>query len=147
MAAACQTLSTATAARWPFQTFLELGALATAPGCARGHIRSVLCEWGLADRAGTAELLVSELMTNAIRASGALRAREDHPGVPVCHLRMVSDGFSVVVSVWDSSDDMPLRRDARPDQEGGRGLMLVESLGQDWGAYREQTGKVVWVSL
>lgn len=147
MAAAGQALGAATAARWPLQTSLELGALASAPGCARGHVRSVLCEWGLADRADTAELLVSELMTNAVRASQALRGSEDHPGVPVCHLQMVSDGFSVVVSVRDNSDDMPVRRDARPDQEGGRGLMLVESLGQDWGAYRAQTGKVVWVAL
>jgi hypothetical protein len=36
---------------------------------------------------------------------------------------------------------------AGPEQEGGRGLMLVESLGQDWGAYRAETGKVVWVAL
>lgn len=147
MAAACQAPGTATEARWPLQTFLELAALASAPGCARGHVRSVLCEWGLADRADTAELLVSELMTNGVRASEALRGGEDHPGVPVCRLQMVSDGFSVIVRVWDGSDDMPVRQDADPDQEGGRGLMLVESLGQDWGAYRAETGKVVWVSV
>ena len=56
-------------------------------------------------------------------------------------------GSMVVVSVWDGSDDMPVRQDARPDQESGRGLMLAESLGQDWGAYQAETGKVVWVSL
>ena len=44
-------------------------------------------------------------------------------------------------------DDIPVRRDATPDQEEGRGLMLVESLGQDWGAYRAETGKVVWVAM
>lgn len=60
---------------------------------------------------------------------------------------MVSDHVSVIVSVWDGSDEMPVHRDAEPDQEGGRGLMLVASLGQDWGAYRVEGGKVVWVRL
>jgi hypothetical protein len=60
---------------------------------------------------------------------------------------MVSDGFSVIVRVWDGTDDMPVRRDAGPDQGRGPGLILVESLGQDWGAYRAETGKVVWVAM
>jgi hypothetical protein len=43
---------------------------------------------------------------------------------------------------------MPARRDAGPDEDSGRGLMLVEALGKDWGAYREADGgKVVWVML
>jgi anti-sigma regulatory factor (Ser/Thr protein kinase) len=141
--AACQAPGAATAAQWPLQTFLELGALATAPGCARGHVRSVLHEWGLADRVDTAQLLVSELVTNAVCASEALRV----PGVPVCRLRMVSDRHSVVLSVWDGSDAMPVGQEAGPDQQSGRGLMLVAALGQDWGAYPAQPGKVVWVAL
>lgn len=51
------------------------------------------------------------------------------------------------MSVWDASDETPVRRDGRPDQEGGRGLLLVESLGQEWGSYRAANGKVVWVRL
>jgi hypothetical protein len=42
---------------------------------------------------------------------------------------------------------MPIRRDAGPDAESGRGLLLVNSLGKDWGAYRSANGKVVWVLL
>jgi hypothetical protein len=42
---------------------------------------------------------------------------------------------------------MPVRRDAGPDEIGGRGLLLVETLGQDWGVYREADGKVVWVLI
>jgi hypothetical protein len=39
---------------------------------------------------------------------------------------------------------MPVRRDARPDDMGGRGLMIIDSLAKDWGSYREASGKVVW---
>jgi hypothetical protein len=60
---------------------------------------------------------------------------------------LACDGFQLMIHVWDVSDDMPVRQDAGPDQESGRGLMLVESLSQDWGAYRTANGKVVWVSL
>jgi hypothetical protein len=42
---------------------------------------------------------------------------------------------------------MPARRDAGPDAIAGRGLMLVETLGKDWGAYRQAGGKVVWVMI
>jgi anti-sigma regulatory factor (Ser/Thr protein kinase) len=130
--------------RWPLQARLELAALATAPACARGHVRAVLYEWGLTGRKDTAELLVSELVTNAVLAYERVSARAD---VPVVGIWLACDGFRLVIHVWDGSDDMPIRQDAGPDQEGGRGLMLVESLSRDWGAYRTANGKVVWVSL
>jgi hypothetical protein len=42
---------------------------------------------------------------------------------------------------------MPVRRHGAPDEIGGRGLMLVEALGKDWGAYQKNGGKVVWVLI
>ncbi len=132
---------------WPLQTYLPLAALPTAPACARGHVRSVAMEWGLAELADTAELLVSELITNAVRASERLRVRADLAVVPVIRLWLVSDKSSLVIHVWDGNDEMPVRRDAGIDEESGRGLMLVESLSSDWGAYRETTGKTVWVKI
>jgi anti-sigma regulatory factor (Ser/Thr protein kinase) len=132
---------------WPLQTHLPLGAQPFAVSCARGHVRSVCLEWGLPDLADTAELLVSELMTNAVRASERLRIRADLAVVPVVGLWLVSDKSSLVIHVWDGNDDMPVRRDAAIDEESGRGLMLVESLSSDWGAYRTATGKVVWVMV
>ncbi|HEX6990052.1 MAG TPA: hypothetical protein VF282_11350, partial [Bacillota bacterium] len=59
------------AARWPYRTFLELGALAGAVPSARLHARLVLAEWGLAALSDDTELLVSELVTNGVRASRA----------------------------------------------------------------------------
>ena len=57
---------------WPLQTHLPLGALPSAVSCARGHVRTVALEWGLPDLAETAELLASELVTNADAPRGAL---------------------------------------------------------------------------
>lgn len=137
----------ATAPRWPLQTHLELHALPTTPACARGHVRAVAHEWRLPDLADTAELLASELVTNAVQASQQLRTRAGLAAVPVVRLWLISDRLSLVVNVWDASDEMPARRDAGPDAIGGRGLMLVETLGKDWGAYRQAGGKVVWVMI
>jgi hypothetical protein len=58
---------------------------------------------------------------------------------------MTSEQRSIVIYVWDSEDRMPVQRDAMPDDESGRGLMLVEALGKDWGVYKKDRGKVVWV--
>jgi anti-sigma regulatory factor (Ser/Thr protein kinase) len=135
------SVMTAPSPPWPLQTRLPLAALPTAPGVARGHVRVVAHEWGLADLADTAELLVSELVTNAVQASAKLRTA----GSPVIHLWVTSDRTSMVIHVWDASEQMPVRRDTGGhDEDGGRGLLLVETLGKDWGTYRKTEGKVVW---
>jgi anti-sigma regulatory factor (Ser/Thr protein kinase) len=115
--------------------------------CARGHVRMVAREWGLAELASTAELLASELVTNAIQAAERLRVRADLAVVPVVRLWLLSDQVSLVIRVWDGNEEMPVRKDAGVDAESGRGLMLVESLAKEWGAYRKGDGKVVWVMI
>jgi anti-sigma regulatory factor (Ser/Thr protein kinase) len=134
---------------WPLQTELTLGALPTAPAVARGHVRAVAREWGLDGLADTAELLASELMTNAVQASQRLRTRADLAIVPVVVLWITSDGTSMmVIHVWDASPEMPVRKDTAPDEENGRGLMLTEALSKDRGIYRTADGgKVVWVMI
>ena len=132
---------------WPLQTHLPLAAQPTAPACARGHVRAVAHEWGLSGLADIAELLVSELVTNAVRASDWLRIRADLAIVPVIGLWLVSDKSSLGIHVWDGNDEMPVRRNAAVDDESGWGLMLVEHLSSKWGAYRRATGKVVWVKI
>lgn len=140
MAATCQAPGT-------LQTRLPLAALPTAPACARGHVRTVAHEWGLHHLAETAELLTSELVTNAVQASQRFGIRADLAVVPIVLLRVSSDKASIVIQVWDGSDEMPARKSAVPEEEGGRRLMLVETLGKDWGAYRKDDGKVVWVQI
>jgi hypothetical protein len=67
--------------------------------------------------------------------------------VPVVRLWLLSDRASLVMRVWDGSSETPERREGAPDKEGGRGLMLVEHLSKDWGIYRKDGGKVVWVQI
>jgi anti-sigma regulatory factor (Ser/Thr protein kinase) len=135
----------AAASPWLLQTRLELAAQPTAPGVVRGHVRAVACEWGLACLADTAELLASEIATNAVLASQRLTTRTDLAIVPVIRLWVTSDGVCMVINVWDTSNEMPVVKDVAADEENGRGLMLVAALGKDWGAYRKTEGKVVWV--
>jgi len=132
---------------WPRQSSLALAALPTAPACARGHVRAVVYEWGLRALADTAELLVSELVTNSLQAYQRSKLRADPAIVPVVRLCLASDRLCLVIHVWDRCDEMPVRQDAAPDEIGGRGLLLVETLAKDWGAYRQAEGKVVWVLI
>jgi anti-sigma regulatory factor (Ser/Thr protein kinase) len=139
-----ESVMTAPPTPWPLQTRLVLAALPSAPGVVRGHVRLVAQEWGLADLGDTAELLASEIATNAVQASARLRTA----GPALIRVWLTSDGVALVIHVWDGNPEMPVRKDmVAVDDEGGRGLMLVESLGKDWGAYREASGKVVWVVI
>jgi anti-sigma regulatory factor (Ser/Thr protein kinase) len=140
---------------WPFQTHLELGALPNAVPCARLHTRQVLWEWKYEDLdlAESAELIVSELVTNGVRASAGLTgsgyAGRWTPGVPPLRLWLHGDRQRVGVQVWDGNDQVPIRQPTDPGAESGRGLLLVEALSSAWGSYRPQysTGKVVWAVL
>jgi Histidine kinase-like ATPase domain len=129
------------------RTELELAALPTAPACARGHVRSVAHEWGLAALADTAELLASELVTNSVQAYERLKPEADPAAVPIVRLWVSSDRASLVIHVCDGIDEIPVRQDAGPDEISGRGLLLVETLAKDWGTYRQASGKIVWVLI
>lgn len=139
-------MPSATTVPWPLQTRLELGAFPSAVPCARGHVRTVALEWGLSDLADTAELLASELVTNAVRASGRLKPA-DRAAIPVVRIWLTSDRISMVIHVWDASGKLPTRKDTGLDEEGGRGLMLVDTLSKEWGTYQKAQGKVVWVMI
>ena len=131
------------AARWPLRTFLELGALPSAVPCARLHARQVLWEWDLAAFSDSTELLVSELVTNAVQISRA--TAQDAP----VRLWLASDKTEVVIWVWDASPLPPERTDAGSDAENGRGLMLVQAISARWGwdFPQEIGGKVVWALI
>jgi anti-sigma regulatory factor (Ser/Thr protein kinase) len=130
----------ATTAPWPLQTPLELGAFPSAVPCARGHVRTVALEWGLPDLADTAELLASELVTNAVQAYGRLKPA-DQAAIPVVRVWLVCDRIAMIIHVRDASSELPIRKDIALDEEGGRGLMLVGTLGKEWGTYRKAQGR------
>ncbi|MFF1453204.1 SpoIIE family protein phosphatase [Streptomyces sp. NPDC058274] len=104
-------------------------------GRAREYARVQLQAWDLEPLVDTAELLVSELVTNALRyGEGEIR------------LRLLLDR-TLVCEVWDAGLVQPRRRRARDTDEGGRGLQLVGLLSASWGSRRTPRGKTVWFEL
>ncbi|MEU9732230.1 SpoIIE family protein phosphatase [Streptomyces sp. NPDC048002] len=104
-------------------------------GRAREHARRQLLDWDLEPLVDTTELLVSELVTNALRyGEGDIR------------LRLLLDR-TLVCEVWDAGLVQPRRRRARDTDEGGRGLQLVGLLSAAWGSRRTPRGKTVWFEL
>ncbi|MCO4699178.1 sodium/proline symporter PutP [Streptomyces sp. RO-S4] len=103
-----------------------------AVGTARTAAVRQLSAWGLDELAFTTELIVSELVTNAIR----------HAAGPVA-LRLIRDR-GLICEVTDGSGTSPRPRHARTTDEGGRGLMIVAQLAHRWGTRHTATGKVIW---
>ncbi|MGW0761116.1 SpoIIE family protein phosphatase [Streptomyces sp. NPDC002814] len=91
-----------------------------------------LTEWGLEELAFTTELVVSELVTNAIR----------HSDGPV-RLRLIRER-SLVCEVFDGGATAPHLRHPRTTDEGGRGLLLVSQFTQHWGTRFVPEGKIIW---
>jgi anti-sigma regulatory factor (Ser/Thr protein kinase) len=93
--------------------------------------------WGFGHHRETAELLVSELVTNAIR----------HGDGPI-HLTVTAQDGTLRFEVEDeAADAVPQIRPVGVTDEGGRGLHLVCMLSSRWGAKRTATGKIVWFEL
>ncbi|MER5934858.1 SpoIIE family protein phosphatase [Streptomyces sp. NPDC002054] len=101
-----------------------------------GDIRAAatrrLAEWGLDELAFAAELMLSELVTNAVR----------YGGEPI-QVRLIRDR-TLICEVSDGSSTAPHLRRAATTDEGGRGLFLVAQLSQAWGTRYTSTGKVIW---
>jgi two-component sensor histidine kinase len=110
----------------------------------------VLWDWRLEGFSDAAELVVSELTTDAVAASAELTGSRYHgrwrPGVPPVRLSLYSDKEWVLVEVWDGDDRIPEAQDIDLEAESGRGLLLVTTLSTEWGTYRPEktSGKVVW---
>src|ERR1039457_1820574 len=101
-------------------------ALPGAVPCARLHTRHVLWEWGLTALRDDTELLVSELVTNAVHASRSMEWT-----FPV-RMRLLSDRAQVAIVVWDANPQPPVRTEAGEDDETGRGLILVDAISERW---------------
>jgi hypothetical protein len=129
--------------QWPLQSFLELGALPGTVPCARLHARQVLWEW-LTALSDSTELLVSELVTNAVQITSA------NTQSAAVQLWLLADRTHVLILVWDSSPLPPVPMNTSEDAENGRGLLLVETISERWGWYfppQEIGGKFVWAEI
>ncbi|MFB7867119.1 SpoIIE family protein phosphatase [Streptomyces sp. NPDC056069] len=106
-----------------------------APGRARRLARRALARWDLEELTDSVELLISEVVTNAVRyAERPVTLRLLRTDVLRCE-------------VGDDSPQLPRQRRARETDESGRGLFLVNRLARRWGATRLSGGKVVWFEL
>ncbi|MFF3851094.1 SpoIIE family protein phosphatase [Streptomyces sp. NPDC002328] len=110
----------------------EVPADPAAVAQARKEATTQLEEWGLDNACFVTELVVSELVTNAIRY-----------GAPPIHLRLIHDG-NLICEVSDASGTAPHMRRARTFDEGGRGLLLVAQLTAAWGTRQTTQGKAIW---
>jgi two-component sensor histidine kinase len=102
---------------------------------ARDKVARRLADWGLDEVVFTAELVVSELVTNAIRY-----------GSPPVQLRLIRDTV-LICEVTDSSSTAPHMRRARMFDEGGRGLLLVAQFAERWGTRHRAGGKSIWAEI
>lgn len=125
---------------------LRLAARPSAAQWARRVLRQMLRERQLDKISDTALLLVSELVTNAVKASGN-GAWQDHPNVPMIALTLRVMDASLLIEVWDADPAPPVLQEADPTCECGRGLLLVDILGDGWGHRAADGGKVVWCEL
>ncbi|MBT3150248.1 SpoIIE family protein phosphatase [Streptomyces sp. CHD11] len=103
-----------------------------AVGEVRAAVSRKLAEWGLEELTFGTELILSELVTNALR----------YGGTPI-QVRMLRDR-NLICEVYDSSSTSPHLRYATMTDEGGRGLFLVAQLAERWGTRYLPAGKVIW---
>ncbi|GHE56663.1 ATP-binding SpoIIE family protein phosphatase [Streptomyces capitiformicae] len=105
-------------------------------GRARAVVREQLCVWGLQSLTDTTELLVGELVTNAVRHARGHRVE----------LRLVR-GDTLLCEVYDEDHTLPTLLSAGPTDEFGRGLRVLSTLAREWGTSRTGGGKTVWFEL
>ena len=121
----------------PVQLIAELGSGPREVSRARRALARVLHQWGVnGDSAEVAILLTSELVTNAIR----------HGAAPVFLRAGIADR-SLRIEVQDRVEDGVELHQPGPDDEDGRGLLIVEVLADGWGWGPHQRGKQVWFVL
>jgi anti-sigma regulatory factor (Ser/Thr protein kinase) len=127
----------------PPHAVLDLGAVRTAPRCARAWTREILWEWGAAELADTAELLASELVTNSLNACAGL-------DLAAIRLVLTIDRGELAILVRDSHPGVPLAVQPGADDESGRGLLIVEQLSDRCGWYPlhdQEHAKVTWAVI
>lgn len=115
---------------------LTLPTDAHAPRRARDFVREVAGATVGEDALDRVELLVSEVVTNAVRY-----------GAPPITLALAHEDADLVVRVSDGNPAPPVQRHAKDWEESGRGIELVDLLSDEWGVEPSETGKAVWFRL
>jgi hypothetical protein len=143
------TLAPATAlAAWTRTPRVATRTPLPAPGCvktARDFTEATLRRWGAAGLAGDVGVVMSELLTNALRHGVPAAPRSSHPPI---RLGLLHPGSCVLCAVADLSPEVPMLKEPDYLAETGRGLHVVASLSQRWGwTAPGSAGKVVWATF
>ena len=107
------------------------------PGVARAFVGGACARWGIEPLLDSAQLVVSELVTNAVSNARGSNVTVD--------LRLHADHLRIEVEDEDSR--LPLLQRNDWEALGGRGLVLIEALSRDWGCQPCPAGKIVWAEL
>ncbi len=141
---------------WPVTpqavTGLALAAVPTAVRCSRMFARLCLRQWGLPSLADDSELVISELVTNAVKATDVIDAAprwSQLAGLATIDVRVMLFERSIVIAVWDRNPAAPvIQESGLPDSENGRGLSIVAALCKRWDYFlHDGGGKCVWAEL
>jgi anti-sigma regulatory factor (Ser/Thr protein kinase) len=119
-----------------FVASLQLPPDHAAAAKARRFVAETMRDWGFVDAVPDAELLVSELVTNAV-----LHARSES------RVTIERVGSGLRVSVYDTSPAPPRLREFGPEAVTGRGLLIVDRIARSWGVDPDGVGKCVWFEL
>lgn len=129
---------------------LTLTAVATAVSCSRAFIRCMLSRWCLGYLVESAELVASELVTNAVKATGTTDIVPQNArggDIHVIQIRLIF-AESLFVGVWDGDVNTPVLQEPGLDAESGRGMFLIDAVSKRWGVHHPKSGgKVVWSEL
>ena len=129
---------------------LNFAATLTAVRASRVFAKSTLTKWGAGIILDDALLIVSELVTNAIKATGVTDPDLSWGKLPKLNLitvRLVGLDASILIEVWDCEPREPAPTEAADDDENGRGFTLISALAKRWDTYPSGSGKVVWAEL
>lgn len=139
-------------AMWPLAYELPpLAPFDSVPSIARSHLAATLVIWHLGVLAEDAALVVSELVTNAVKASVNTDGNPrylDGGRMPMVGMRLLSDGSRLLIEVYDQAPERPVMLAAGSGDETGRGLSIVHALTRGrWGWSEVRGGKCVWAEL
>jgi anti-sigma regulatory factor (Ser/Thr protein kinase) len=123
---------------------IDLAAMPSASFSARRHVQAILKQWNMSGEVvETAELLASELVTNAVRFAADTPGLWPQPNpAKVSYVSMTLRNIPglLVIEVSDQNMNVPEVKECDFDSEGGRGLMLVQALSKEWAYYFPRAG-------
>lgn len=137
---------------WPLSSAMpSLAALPTVPAVVRAFVRAMLSAWHMDSLTENAELIASELASNAIAASTDSDGQPVYISghMPVVRVCLLTDGVRTLLEVWDQAPGIPVIGDAAGCEENGRGLVLIDAIADKWGwnPATGRPGKVVWAEM